>query len=142
MLRTQCVLLLIAAVGLGTVSGRPNSRVCGAGKPAPYRWALPHGKAIEKAQADAVLGEPDVDIATAHCRVDGEPIAQKIEVVVDGRQIDVANHSAPPPQIAWDRERGRAVTTSSRVELIIETRPGLNARSLRNGLPPKKWTPL
>lgn len=36
------------------------------------------------------------------------------------------------PTIAWDAGKGQAVLTNGSLELVVETKPGLNARSLRD----------
>jgi hypothetical protein len=39
---------------------------------------------------------------------------------------------AEQPSIAWNPESGRAVLTNGRMELVVETKSGLNPRSLRD----------
>jgi hypothetical protein len=46
--------------------------------------------------------------------------------------IAAATALAEPPSIAWDPGTGRAVLTNGSMELVVETKAGLNARSLRD----------
>ena len=51
--------------------------------------------------------------------------------MLTGRAVR-ADEPKARPNIQWDVDNGRAVLTNGRLELIVETRPGLNAHSLRD----------
>jgi hypothetical protein len=46
--------------------------------------------------------------------------------------VAVASASAAEPSVTWNRATGQVVLTNGRLEMIVETKPGINARSLRD----------
>jgi hypothetical protein len=43
-----------------------------------------------------------------------------------------ASPTAEPPNITWDAESGRALLANGRLQLVVETKDGINAKSLRD----------
>ena len=56
-------------------------------------------------------------------------VAAAVALLADVGRAEI---KSDPPKISWNAESGQAVLTNGQVELVVETKSGINARSLRD----------